>query len=533
MANPEFYLKEDVYFEPLFNNWFVWPMLLPPATASMYMINTHKRIMKSFINNYQLHIIACQESVLTGGEFLDCTEEQIEDIKGLIEEIESNCTDLVQLHEAIKELDEIMRNHTSGKSIEPLYSKVPDALKGYVELFLDMEHRASYRFLEPLLYASKYYKPSLQSISLGMCSKVDDRPFVLSTPRFPDENHIQVNADFNNSMIDALFKSREIPITMEERDALFANKEVKGGFSYAELFTNEPSKYLYEPVTEGVRLQYTGHAGFMVQTPKITILIDPVIAARSDKYADEIIGFSELPPFIDYVCLTHNHQDHVSLETLLQIRYKIGSIIVPKNNGGSLPDPSIRLLLKQLNFNVIEVDDLDEISFTGGKIVSIPFLGEHGDINIRSKAAWLVEADSKKFFFGADSSNPETCMYQHIHDIIGDIDLLCIGMECVGAPYTWLYGALHTKVVSKSIKESRRLNGSDCEQALKMVDIFAPKDVYIYALGMEPWYKYFMGLEYSDESKQILEAKKLIKACDEIGTNAEMMYGKKTIDYPV
>jgi hypothetical protein len=106
-----------------------------------------------------------------------------------------------------------------------------------------------------------------------------------------------------------------------------------------------------------------------------------------------------------------------------------------------------------------------------------------------------------------------------------------VGMECVGAPYTWLYGALTTRTVSKNIKNSRRLNGSDFERAFPMVLAFNPKRVFVYALGREPWYKYFCGLEYDDDSKQIVESGKMLQACRNRGIDAECMYGKKTIEF--
>jgi hypothetical protein len=110
-----------------------------------------------------------------------------------------------------------------------------------------------------------------------------------------------------------------------------------------------------------------------------------------------------------------------------------------------------------------------------------------------------------------------------------DFDVFAVGMECVGAPYTWLYGALTTRTVSKNIKNSRRLNGSDFERAFPMVKTFNPSQVFIYALGREPWYKYITGIDYHDDSKQIIESNKMIAACQEIGVAAECMYGKKTV----
>ena len=523
-----YYLKEDVYFEPLFNQWYAWPYLIPPVTGARHMTNTHKRIMSSFINNYKLHIMAVNQPGMAGAEFLNCSEEQVNDIKKLIERIDVEYEDMVELSDAVRELDDLLRKHTSGESIEYLYEKVPECLKGYVEIFMDMYHNPSYRLIESLLYKSKYYKKCLQSVCFGSFSRVQERPFILSTPRLPDDDHLQAKVDYNSPFLKKILAARDVPLTHDEIEELFSSQELQGGLDYWELFTTDRGKYKHEKVTSGVKVQYIGHAGYLIETAEKAILIDPVIASRSDSYADEVISFNELPEKIDYICLTHNHQDHVNFETLLQLRHKTDTILVPKNNGGTLADPSLRLLLKQFEFHVLEVDDMDEIAIPGGRIVSIPFLGEHGDLFIRSKTAWYIEAYGKKLFFGADSSNLEPEMYKHIHAIIGDLDVLAIGMECIGAPYTWLYGALTTKLVSKNIKDSRRLNGAGFDQAYHMVETFKPKEVKIYALGLEPWYKYFMGIEYDENSEQIIESQKMLDKCEEQNIPAKRMYGKET-----
>lgn len=527
----KFYLREDVYFEPLWCQWYAWPYLLPPVTGARHMVNTHRRIMKSFIKNYKLHIMAVKQPGMAGAEFLDCTEEQVDDIKNLVDKIDNEYSDMVALSDAIRELDDLCRNHTTGETTDALYAQVPEPLQGYVEFFMDMEHNASYRLLESLLYKSQYYKPELQSVSFGLLDKVGERPFVLSTPRLPDENHIQFKVDYADPLLDQIFAARTKPITQAQIEEMFAGRETFGGVHYTELFTENAPKHLYEPVKQGVRLEYIGHAGFMIDTPDLTVLIDPVIASRGEQNADEVISFTQLPDKIDYICITHSHQDHANLESLLQLRHKTDTILVPKNNGGQLADPSLKMLLKQFHFNVIEMDDMDEVFVPDGKIVSIPFLGEHGDLNVRSKTAWYLELFGKKLFFGADSSNLDPNMYRHIGNIIGKVDIMAIGMECVGAPYTWLYGALHTKMVSKKIKESRRLNGSDSTQAYHIAEIFKPDQIFLYALGLEPWYKYFMGLDYDENSVQLIETDKMINECKEkLDTPTERLYGKKRVD---
>ena len=53
---------------------------------------------------------------------------------------------------------------------------------------------------------------------------------------------------------------------------------------------------LCTPVSEGVRLQYTGHAGFLIENADTAILIDPVIAStkEGDDSDNNTLGFAEL-----------------------------------------------------------------------------------------------------------------------------------------------------------------------------------------------------------------------------------------------
>jgi hypothetical protein len=49
------------------------------------------------------------------------------------------------------------------------------------------------------------------------------------------------------------------------------------------------------------------------------------------------------------------------------------------------------------------------------------------------------------------------------------------------------YGPLMTKKLPRDMDGSRRLAGSDCEKGKALVDIFNPKELYVYAMGQEPW----------------------------------------------
>ena len=66
-----------------------------------------------------------------------------------------------------------------------------------------------------------------------------------------------------------------------------------------------------------------------VETSDVSILFDPVL---SYTYESDISRYTydDLPEKIDFVVITHNHQDHILFETLLQIRHKVKIFIVPR-----------------------------------------------------------------------------------------------------------------------------------------------------------------------------------------------------------
>jgi thioester reductase-like protein len=205
-------------------------------------------------------------------------------------------------------------------------------------------------------------------------------------------------------------------------------------------------------------------------------------------------------------------------------------VIVPKSNRGSLIDPSLKLILQQIGFaDVREIDELESIPIPEGEIVSLPFLGEHGDLNIGAKTAYLIQLQGKSIVCAADSNNIEPRLYDRLHHLFGNIDVLFIGMECEGAPYTWAYGALLNRTVPRKMAQTRRLDGSNAEKAIKLVKQLQPKQVYVYAMGQEPWLSFITSIQYTADSKAIVESNKLVEYCRSQNIISERLFGQKEI----
>lgn len=524
------YLRQNVQIEPLIDQWYCWSHLIPPATAARNITERHLKIMESYIRAPQAHASAVKNPKMLGGPFMDYKENRGEEIKALRERTKNDRAHLLSLSEAIGALDALLGEHATGYSLQPLYARIPEILRGYVELVYDLNHHPSFRLIEPLLYRSHYYDRSQQSLMLSIISR-DDRPFVLSTPRLESDDTLHLRWPFANRAIDDLFLLKTMPRSWPQIKDMLAVDDSKDVFVRSLLTEEKPRPY--EPYEgKGVRWRYFGHACILIESEGLSVLIDPVL---SYTYESTISRYTylDLPEHIDYVLITHNHQDHILFETLLQLRHKIKEILVPRSGGGRLQDPSLKLTLENCGFkNVIELTEMEEIRDGNVRIVGLPFLGEHADLDIQTKMAWFVAIGACSMLFAADSCNVETKLYEHIHREIGDVDALFLGMECDGAPLSWLYGPLITRRIERAADESRRLSGSNYEQAIKIVDTFHCQEVFVYAMGQEPWLNYIMSIKYTEESRPILESNRLVQACEERGLTAERLFGEKEILIP-
>ena len=404
---------------------------------------------------------------------------------------------------------------------------MPALLRGYVELVYDLNNQPSFRILEPLLYRSRYYDRSMQSLMLSTIDH-DDRSFVLSTPRLADDRSIEWRRPFESTDLDCLYALRTRPAPLAAIKELLETPDEKDGLLGA-LLTAEPPQPYRTYDGPGARWRYFGHACILLEIGGRSILLDPVL---SYSYETNISRYTydDLPEHIDFVLITHNHQDHILFETLLQLRPRIKNIVVPQNVSGALQDPSLKLMLKYCGFhNVIEVSDMEELDFDRVSITAIPFLGEHGDLNIASKAAYLIRVSGHTLLFAADSCNVSPDVYKNVHDAVGDVEVLFVGMECDGAPLSWIYGPLLTQKLERSKDHSRRLAGSDYERAINLVEQFGCKEVYVYAMGQEPWLNHVMRVKYTDESRPIVESNRLMATCAARGIVAERLFGEKEI----
>lgn len=523
------YLRRDVAIEPTVDRWYAWSHLVAPATGALHLSRSLLPILDSFVKAPAVHAAAVKNPKMRGGPFLDLDASRVGDVASLAATLRDKRAVQLEFAAAVAELDRLLASEGTGASLEPLYARVPEPLRGYVELTYDTSHRPGYRLLEALLYRSPVHDRGAQGFLVRKLEG-DERAFVLSTPRFAGEGMLDLALPFDHPGMEALFRCHDEPRPVGElRDAL--GLEPADDATLAGFLTEEAAPPPEPWSADSPRVRYLGHACVLIEAGGTSVLIDPLIGYESAAEPPRCT-FADLPRRIDYVLVTHAHQDHVVLESLLPLRHRIGTVVVPRSGSGNLADPSLRLMLEDLGFpRVVELDELETIEVEGGRILGLPFLGEHGDLDIRTKLAHLVRLGGRTLLFAADSANLEPRLYDHLAEITGPIDALFLGMECDGAPMSWLYGGLLSTPLKRGMDQTRRLCGSDSERGMAIVERLSPERVFVYAMGQEPWCRFITSIEYTGESAPIVESEALLARCHAKGIAAERLYGSREIAF--
>lgn len=522
MAGEPRFLRADTIIEPLVDRFYASLLTVAPVQGAMNLAFLHVPLLESYLQCPEDHVYASRDPDLRGGFFVNIEESRSGEIQELLTSIKRDRAELLRFAEAVAQAEEIVRKEATGFDLAPLYPQLPAELAGLVEIAYDTSNQASIRFMEPLVYESGVYPEDRQSVQLTLETGTE-RPFVLSTPRLPAPGVLDLAIPFRHPALEELFLARIRPSTLQRlREALDLDDEQAARLGG--LLTDAPRLAADRHVAGGARIRYFGHACLVMQTPGAAIITDPWVSA--DIAAPDRYTYQDLPDHIDLVLITHGHHDHIVLETLLQLRGRVGAVVVPRSSQGNLSDPSLALYLSRAGLPVVEADSFSEVEFPGGKAIATPFLGEHADLDIRGKTTYCVRLSGRTIFVGADSSGIDPVLYRRIRRHAGKVDMAFLGMECAGAPLTWAYQALLTQPVTKKMSDSRTLSGSNAAQASAIMTELGAEEAYVYAMGEEPWLGHVMATKYTEDSYQLKQVGEFLTWCADRGIQAGHLYGQ-------
>jgi L-ascorbate metabolism protein UlaG (beta-lactamase superfamily) len=493
------YLREDVRVEPLVGGFRAWTQLLPPHTYAVNLVAKHLPKLRQ----------AAEESGSVAALLATTLDGQ---------------ADVVEFAQALGEADELLAAEADGRALEPLYAQVPAPLKGYVELVYDRAGNPSLRFLEGLLYGNGRAHEELQGLEMRLLA-ADAEELRMRTPRVEREGAVQCRLAFDDGAWDVLARARTEAVPRAGLEAVLGSDHGLDGFLTGE----PPAREETEPLTEGMRARFFGHACVLMQSPRSNVLVDPLIAPRPRGQTGRR-SFPDLPDHLDCLVITHGHMDHLDIETLLYLRHRTDTVVVPKNRAGNILDPSLGLVVRALGFgDVREVQEMESVELEDGEIVAVPFLGEHADLDIVAKSAYAISLAGRTALCSADARNLAPEVFDHVHGAVGRVHAAFLGMECEGSPLSLAHGPFLAGPVSPEIDESRRTNGNDAAGALAIVDALECPAAYVYAMGFEPWLTFMFGVPDETRAVALREISTFLDGCRDRRVEARLLEGADTI----
>jgi L-ascorbate metabolism protein UlaG (beta-lactamase superfamily) len=527
-STPTYRLADSTLVEPLVNYWSAWPFLIAPVTASLHLLQYQLPLLQSYLDDPAFHA-SSRELSAAGGAFVSIPAERISEVEALFSSTKRDLSHNLEFAQSLLDFQNWLAANARGSSLVPLYSRIPPPLRGCIELVYDYLNRPSLRFFENFLYRGPYYNSPLQSLRLFRAEQDGSRPFFLNTPRLMAEDQIHWQIPFDAPQVDQLFK---LDTHSQPFDSICQILGVTGRSQerLRPMLTEQPRVLPEKWPGSSVRIRYFGHACLLIESRGLSILTDPLVPVVPAEGGLARFSYGDLPEEIDYALITHNHQDHNSLETLLRLRHRIRCLVVPKSFGLLYGDLSLKALARRIGFrDAIDLETLDQVPLPDGEITAIPFLGEHSDL-AHGKTGYVVRLGQRQLLIGADLDCLDKRVYENVRRTLGRIDTVFIGTESVGAPLSWINGPLLPKRPSYEEEESRRQHGCDARRAMDLLETLGANRLYNYAMGMEPWLEHLLGLGLNESSPQWRESEKLLAQARARGFLAsERLYGKTEI----
>lgn len=194
------------------------------------------------------------------------------------------------------------------------------------------------------------------------------------------------------------------------------------------------------PAASGLRAFWIGHASTYVEIDGLRLLLDPVFAERVSplpvgprRFHPPPIALADLPP-IDAVLISHDHYDHLDMDTVRHLAARGSRFYVPLGIGAHLERWGVAAA------QIEELEWWQERTLRGVRIVCTPTRHYSGrgltDRSATLWSSWSVAGPQHRFFYSGD-----TGYGTHFADIgarLGPFDMAFVKIGAYGPGAAWI-----------------------------------------------------------------------------------------------
>ncbi len=222
-------------------------------------------------------------------------------------------------------------------------------------------------------------------------------------------------------------------------------------------------------------LVWFGHSSYLIQLDGKTYLIDPVMNGYAAPFrwmnkafpGTDRYHVADLPK-IDYLLITHDHYDHLDMETIKQLKGKVGKVVCALGVGAHLErwGYPAEMLIEQDWDDSVALDSSTTLHFTPAR----HFSGRGLKRNNTLWTSYVLESRSKRLFLGGDSGYDKH--FEKIGEQFGGFDLAILE----NGQYNEAWRYIHT-LPDEFLKVSKALH------AKRVFPVHSSK----FDLGGHPW----------------------------------------------
>ena len=269
-------------------------------------------------------------------------------------------------------------------------------------------------------------------VIMGGCDQVGENPkdvhlkIVQSSPNYDMARKKFVNrrADIMENMGDDI-SFWDDPIGRLRNNFFFNSNETSPSQLIPEDRSGVPADFADSAGT--VKFIWLGHSTFLLSINNKIVLVDPIFSAAASpvsflvkRFQPPVINIDELPE-LDYVLISHDHYDHLDMETIIKLKDDDVTFVAPLGVGSHMRKWGVD------NNKLIELDWWDEIDFDGVTFICTPAQHFSGRMALFSTmqtlwASWIVKGGGKSVYYSGDSGYD--VHYKDIGERYGAFDIV-------------------------------------------------------------------------------------------------------------